>query len=105
MHSLSYSLLLASALASLASAGGVSQSTVNGRRQCTVTANGGTKDDVPNILKAFRQCGNGGNIVFPENQNYWIAQKLNPVVNDVRIDWKGIWTVSMPASTCRVKPV
>ncbi|KAK8208012.1 hypothetical protein M8818_004050 [Zalaria obscura] len=94
LSSLSSLSLLALFSASLANAGGVSQSELNGRRQCTVTANGGTKDDVPNILKAFKQCGDGGNIVFPEDQNYYIAQKLNPVVNDVRIDWKGIWTFS-----------
>ncbi|GAB7346775.1 hypothetical protein MBLNU459_g1876t1 [Dothideomycetes sp. NU459] len=79
---------------SLVSAGGVSFSTVSGRRQCTVTANGGNKSDVANILHAFDECGNAGNIVFPADQNYWIDQKLNPVVNDVQIAWKGIWTFS-----------
>lgn len=80
--------------ASLVSAGGVSFATSAGRRQCTVTANGGNTSDVANILHAFSECGSGGNIIFPESQNYWIDTKLNPVVNDVRIDWRGIWTVS-----------
>jgi hypothetical protein len=61
---------------------------------CTVKANGHQKDDVPNILKAFRRCGKGGTIVFPEDQSYWIATRLNPVVNDVTIEWRGKWTVS-----------
>jgi galacturan 1,4-alpha-galacturonidase len=74
--------------------GGVHYSKVGNRPQCTVLANGGTTDDVPNILKAFNKCGHGGDIVFPEGQNYSIASKLNPIVNDVDINWGGIWTVS-----------
>lgn len=61
---------------------------------CTVRANGNHKDDVPNILRAFHQCGNGGKIIFPEDQSYWIATRLNPVINDVVIEWRGKWTVS-----------
>lgn len=82
-----------SLLISRVSAGGVSYTTVSGRKQCIVTANGGNQSDVANLLHAFSECGNAGNIIFPENQNYWIDHKLNPVLNDVYIDWKGIWTV------------
>ncbi|KAG9646855.1 pectin lyase-like protein, partial [Aureobasidium melanogenum] len=79
----------------LASAsGGVRYSQHGTRPQCTVLANGGTTNDVPNIIQAFNKCGNGGDIVFPEGQNYYIASKLNPVVNDVNINWGGIWTFS-----------
>jgi galacturan 1,4-alpha-galacturonidase len=78
---------------SLASAGGVHYSKLGNRPQCTVLANGGTTNDVPNILKAFGRCGNGGDIIFPKGQNYYIASKLNPIVNDVDINWGGIWTV------------
>ena len=86
----------------LASAGGGVHYTKHGNRpQCTVLANGGTTNDVPNILKAFGKCGNGGDIVFPEGQNYYIASKLNPVVNDVDINWGGIWTVGHPVITKR----
>lgn len=60
---------------------------------CTVTALGGKQDDVPNILEAFSRCGKDGTIVFPEDQNYWIASRLNPVVSNVVIDWRGVWTV------------
>lgn len=65
-----------------------------GSNVCTVKANGHQKDDVPNILKAFHECGHGGTIVFPKDQSYWIASRLNPVVNDVVIEWHGKWTVS-----------
>jgi galacturan 1,4-alpha-galacturonidase len=60
---------------------------------CTVMALGHQRDDTPQILRAFEQCNDGGTVVFPENQNYWIATKLNPVIYDVTVDWKGIWTV------------
>lgn len=61
---------------------------------CTVKANGNQKDDVPNILEAFHRCGNGGRIIFPEDQAYWIGTRLNPIVNDITIEWRGKWTVS-----------
>lgn len=51
------------------------------RKKCTVYANGGNSSDVSNILSAFEKCGNGGTVVFPEDQDYFIASKLNPVVN------------------------
>ena len=71
----------------------------NGRKSCTVQANGGQKDDVPNIVQAFEECGNGGTIVFPANQSYWIAQRFNPIVKDVTIEWRGLWTVSAPIAS------
>ncbi|KAK5132438.1 hypothetical protein LTR08_009049 [Meristemomyces frigidus] len=64
------------------------------RKQCTVYAHGGNTSDTDNILHAFSVCGHGGTVVFPESQNYFIASKLNPVVNDVTIEWRGIWTLS-----------
>lgn len=66
----------------------------NGPNVCTVKANGHQRDDVPDILKAFKECGHGGTVIFPEDQSYWIATRLNPVVNDVVIEWRGKWTVS-----------
>lgn len=65
-----------------------------GHKTCTVKALGNSQDDVPNILKAFSECGHGGTIVFPQGQNYWIATRLNPVVRDVTIEWHGVWTFS-----------
>ncbi|GMG17313.1 unnamed protein product [Aspergillus oryzae] len=52
------------------------------------------QDDVPQILAAFKECNHGGRIVFPEGHTYWIAQKLNPVITDVTVDWKGTWLFS-----------
>jgi galacturan 1,4-alpha-galacturonidase len=63
-------------------------------KTCTVQALGNRQDDVPNILKAFAECNNGGKIIFPEGQNYWIAQRLNPVLHDVTIEWRGVWSLS-----------
>jgi galacturan 1,4-alpha-galacturonidase len=63
-------------------------------KQCTVKALGSERDDVPNILRAFDECNNGGTVIFPEDQNYWIAQRLNPVLHDVYIEWRGVWTLS-----------
>jgi hypothetical protein len=79
----------------LAYAGGVKKDKRN--NVCTVKANGKQKDDVPNLLKAFKECGNGGTIIFPKVQSYWIGTRLNPVLNDVTIQWRGKWTVSSPA--------
>ncbi|KAL9625433.1 MAG: hypothetical protein Q9160_000496 [Pyrenula sp. 1 TL-2023] len=45
-------------------------------------------------MEAFTTCGNGGRIVFPEDQNYWIATFLHPTFNNVVIDWQGQWTFS-----------
>ncbi|KAL5341528.1 hypothetical protein BJX70DRAFT_395910 [Aspergillus crustosus] len=41
------------------------------------------------LLKAFRECGRGGKVVFLENQTYWIAERLNPHLKDVDIEWRG----------------
>lgn len=73
--------------------GGVTVTTSDERQTCIVSANGGQVDDVPNIMEAFTTCGSGGRIVFPANQNYWIATRLNPTFYDVAIDWQGQWTV------------
>ncbi|CAI7605085.1 hypothetical protein N7533_002762 [Penicillium manginii] len=68
--------------------------TSSGPKVCTVKANGHKKDDVPNILKAFHKCGHGGKVVFPKDESYWIATRLNPVLEDVEIEWRGEWTFS-----------
>lgn len=62
-------------------------------KTCTLTPNGDNKDDVPQILEAFEACNNGGTVVFPENATFYIATKLNPVIYDVTIDWRGTWLV------------
>jgi hypothetical protein len=65
----------------------------NNGKTCTVQALGNKRDDTPQILDAFRDCNNGGTVVFPEDQNYWIGTKLNPIISDVTVQWKGVWTV------------
>ena len=67
---------------------------IAGRKTCTVIPKGRYQDDVPQILEAFQECGQGGRILFPENETYWIATKLNPVVSNVVIEWRGIWQYS-----------
>lgn len=63
-------------------------------KTCTIYAHGGNTSDVDSIVQAFDTCGNGGTVVFPESQNYFIGSKLNPVVKDVTIEWRGTWTFS-----------
>jgi galacturan 1,4-alpha-galacturonidase len=65
----------------------------NNGKTCTVRPLGHKRDDTPQILKAFQQCNHGGTVVFPEGDNYWIGTRLNPVIYDVTVDWKGVWTV------------
>ncbi|KAF2083352.1 glycoside hydrolase family 28 protein [Saccharata proteae CBS 121410] len=94
MFSLTSFIALSFLLPSVLAAGNVIQSSLNGRKQCTVYASGNLTNDVPIILQAFSDCGQGGDIIFPEDQDYYIASRLNPVFNDVRIFWQGQWTFS-----------
>jgi galacturan 1,4-alpha-galacturonidase len=81
-------------LITLASCQSISHSSRNGRPACTVyPGNRNTTDDVPIILQAFEDCGNGGDVIFPGGNIYHINSRLNPVVNDVTIDWQGEWVV------------
>lgn len=94
----SYSILrlLSLSIISKSIAQHVSVADKNGRTTCTVLpGKDNTTDDVPTILKAFDQCGHGGDIVFPRNETYHINSRLNPHVNDVNIDWQGQWVVSL----------
>lgn len=65
----------------------------NNGKTCTVLPLGNQTDDTPQILQAFSDCNNGGTVVFPKDQVYWIATRMNPVISDVTIDWQGVWTV------------
>ncbi|KAI0407983.1 putative galacturan 1,4-alpha-galacturonidase C [Xylaria palmicola] len=78
----------------LTRAGGVSVDYVHGRPHCTVTSNGNNTNDVPILQEAFHTCGKHGRITFPEDQDFWVAEKFNPVVEDVHIQWNGKWTFS-----------
>lgn len=114
-------LLAVAGLCGLAAANsGVDESDEGSIHVCTVYPRGGTLDDTPNIVKAFNICGNNGKIVFPEGkqsepkilhrlednifgsgETYWIATKLNPVVNNVIIEWRGVWQYSSDLSYWR----
>lgn len=97
----SYSIFLSfTLLPAFSIAGGVNVTSVNGQPHCEVTANGDEVNDVPNILEAFEECGNHGTVTFPEDQEYWIAEKLNPVVKDVVINWSGKFKARGPQQCC-----
>ncbi|KAL4984877.1 pectin lyase fold/virulence factor [Aspergillus falconensis] len=66
----------------------------HGHKTCIVHPLGSHQNDVPNILTAFERCGHGGKIIFPENETYWIAERLNPRVRDVTVDWRAKWLFS-----------
>ena len=91
-------LIILGAFATLARAGGVQLETIDGRPHCTVVANEDDQNDVPHIREAFEKCGQSGTIVFPEDQEYYIAERLNPRVKDVQIEWRGQWTVCLYTS-------
>lgn len=48
---------------------------------------------MPNLLRAFDECNHGGHVIFPEDQNYFIGEKLNPILDHVSVEWRGFWTV------------
>ncbi|KAI0530173.1 putative galacturan 1,4-alpha-galacturonidase C [Xylaria digitata] len=75
-------------------AGSVSVHYVHDRPHCTVTSNGNNTNDVPALKEAFYICGKHGDITFPKDENFWIAEKFNPIADDVQIRWDGKWTFS-----------
>ncbi|KAL3449225.1 pectin lyase fold/virulence factor [Aspergillus insuetus] len=93
MHFLSKALPFVLALAGSTTAT-LDISSNHGHKTCVVKPRGDQKNDVPNILRAFRKCNNGGRIIFPEGETYWIAERLNPHVRDITIEWKGTWLFS-----------
>ena len=74
--------------------GHISVSDLPAGKECTVYPNGGTTSDVANILRAVSICGTDGTIVFPEGMDYYIASKLNPILKNATIEWRGTWTMS-----------
>jgi galacturan 1,4-alpha-galacturonidase len=96
MSQLSITRLLSLSIISQALAQRVSFTDSRERPSCTVhPGRTNATDDVPAILEAFEKCGHGGDIIFPANETYHINSRLNPVVNDVNIDWRGEWLVSL----------
>jgi hypothetical protein len=68
---------------------------IRGQKTCTVTPLGAPRNDVPQIRKAFEECNNGGKVIFPAKQTYRIAEKIEIKINDVEIDWWGMWLVGL----------
>ncbi|KAK3943862.1 pectin lyase-like protein [Diplogelasinospora grovesii] len=73
---------------------GPSGTSPGSRKVCTLTPLGHSRDDVPQILRAFDECNNGGTVIFPEGQEFHIASVMNPVLHDVEIEWRGLWQFS-----------
>lgn len=64
------------------------------RKTCVVRQHAQDKDDAPAILNAFKECGNGGNVVFL-NQTYNINSVMNTTgLQDCEIDLHGTLLVS-----------
>ena len=90
------------ALVAVVSGQSIEKTTVDGRPTCTVyPGSSNATDDVPTIVEAFEECGTKGNIIFPSNNTYHINSRLNPVLNDVTIDWQGEWLVCGPSAGIR----
>ncbi|KAI0146084.1 putative extracellular exo-polygalacturonase [Xylariaceae sp. FL1272] len=68
--------------------------TIDGCLTCTVTAIEDETNNTPTILDAFSKCRTGGAIIFPGGEEFWIAERLNPVLDDVVIEWRGQWKMS-----------
>ncbi|KAI4617003.1 Exopolygalacturonase [Alternaria ethzedia] len=59
-------------------------------KTCSVKALGGGKDDSANILKAIKQCNNGGHVVFPKDQKFTIGTALDlTFLNSIDLDIQG----------------
>lgn len=57
-------------------------------QQCIVTAQGGGKDDAPNVLAAVTKCGKGGSILLP-SKNYTIAQPITTHLEHASLELHG----------------
>ncbi|USP76283.1 polygalacturonase precursor [Curvularia clavata] len=59
-------------------------------KTCMLKALGGGKDDAANILKAVKQCNNGGHVVFPKGQQFTIGTALDlTFLNSIDLDIQG----------------
>ncbi|CAE7030548.1 Exopolygalacturonase [Pyrenophora teres f. teres] len=59
-------------------------------KTCNVQARGNGKDDSKNILKAIKNCNNGGHVVFPKDQHFTIGTALDlTFLNNIDLDIQG----------------
>jgi hypothetical protein len=72
------------------------------RQICTVpTAGTNLTDDAPAFIEAFRECGNGGTVLF-KNTTYYVNSVMNTSgLQDCIVDLQGTLMVSVPF-TCSV---
>lgn len=47
------------------------------KKVCVVQAQGNGSDDSKNILRAIKDCNNGGHVVFPKDQKFTIGTALD----------------------------
>lgn len=87
-------LISATLLALPALAADAAKTAAGARSTCVVLPEGGNKDDTPQIKKAFKTCGTNGYVYFPEGETYNIKSKLHITLDDVIIDWHGVWEFS-----------
>lgn len=77
-------------------------------KTCIVPAGGDPNgDDAPQILEAFRVCGNDGHIVF-ENTTYYIGTIMNTTgLKDVDVEVKGtlLWDTNIPYWLANSMPI
>lgn len=61
------------------------------RKTCVVEPSGTNRtDDAPAILKAFKECGKHGKVIFKEDTTYYVNSVLNITwLDDVEIDLHG----------------
>jgi galacturan 1,4-alpha-galacturonidase len=76
-----------------------------GRRTCTVKTSSNGTDDTPAILAAFKECGNGGNVVFL-NETYHVNSVMNTTgLCDCEIDLYGTLLVRTKPNHDRQPPL
>lgn len=46
-------------------------------KTCIVQGNGDGTDDAANVLKAIKDCNNGGHVIFPKDQKFTIGTALD----------------------------
>ncbi|CBX91370.1 similar to extracellular exo-polygalacturonase [Plenodomus lingam JN3] len=67
-------------------------------KTCLVASSGGGKDDSENILKAVKECNNGGHVVFPRNTIFTIGTALDlTFLKNIDLDIQG--TIQFTADT------
>jgi galacturan 1,4-alpha-galacturonidase len=67
----------------------IPRSPSNSGKVCTLTPFGCRKDDTPQILEGFRGLQQWRDGRVPGGQEVLLANRMDPVVSDVTIEWRG----------------